>query len=499
MTAAAPEQDPPWQRLDPRMLLVHPIVEVLRFLPAVIGLFIAGTASGGAPWQYLGIVVPVALGLLRYLTTSFRIAHGRVELKRGLLSRHVLSTPLDRVRTIDLTSSPIHRILGLTTVRIGTGTAASEGEERLDLDGLPVERARAMRTELLGVAVPAGGTGGTGGTGVGGFMQPAPETTLVRLDLAWLRFAPLTSSGLVISAGLLGVGSQLLNELDLWESFDPTDWSLPVPVWAAVVIGVVALGVSVTVLSVVGYLLANWAFALTRGSGSWRVSRGLLTTRETTIDEERLAGVTLGEPLGLRLAGGGRLSAIVTGLSASQVGSAVLAPPAPRAVLDDVAARVLGDAEPVTAALVRHGPAAQRRRFTRALAPTLVVLGAVLLLVLTTSAPWWLLGPAAAGVAVAMLLAVDRVRALGHALVGGYVVGRSGSLYRHRDILAVGHVIGWNLRSTWFQRRVGLTTLVATTAGGRQSVPIPDVPESLAVPLAADSLPDAVAQFCVQA
>ena len=57
-------------------------------------------------------------------------------------------------------------------------------------------------------------------------------------------------------------------------------------------------------------------------------------------------------------------------------------------------------------------------------------------------------------------------------------MARSGSLDRRREALEIGHVIGWNFRSTWFQRRAGLTTLVATTAGGRQSVTLLDVPES---------------------
>ena len=42
-------RDAEWQRLDPRMLLVHPVREVMRFLPVLVGLFVAGTASGGAP------------------------------------------------------------------------------------------------------------------------------------------------------------------------------------------------------------------------------------------------------------------------------------------------------------------------------------------------------------------------------------------------------------------------------------------------------------------
>ena len=68
------------------MLLVHPVRELIRFLPVLIGVFVAGTASGSdGPWQLLGVGVPIALGLLRYVTTSFRITDGRIELRRGLL------------------------------------------------------------------------------------------------------------------------------------------------------------------------------------------------------------------------------------------------------------------------------------------------------------------------------------------------------------------------------------------------------------------------------
>ena len=134
------------------MLLVHPVREVIRFLPALIAIAFAGRASGSEGWQALGILIPITIGLLRYLTTSFRVAAGRIELKRGLFSRHVLSTPVDRVRTVDLTSSLIQRALGLTTLRVGTGTASTDGDEKLDLDGLPVDRARELRAELLRVS-----------------------------------------------------------------------------------------------------------------------------------------------------------------------------------------------------------------------------------------------------------------------------------------------------------------------------------------------------------
>ncbi|MCW2795935.1 PH domain-containing protein [Nocardioides sp.] len=480
-------RDHDWQRLDPRMLLVHPVKELLRFLPVLIGIFLAGAGSGGPRWELIGVAVPIGLGVLRYLTTSFRIADGRVELRRGLLNRHVLSTPLDRVRTIDLTASPIHRLLGLTTVRIGTGTASTSGDDRLDLDGLPVDRARTLREDLLQVApedAPAGAA-------------PSGPRVVLGFDPAWIRFAPLTSSGLVIAAGVLGASSQLVNTLGGFDRFDPSGWGNSVtglPVWAAVAGGLVTLLVLVSGLAIGGYVVANWGFTLTHAAGAWHLRRGLLTTRETSLDDDRVAGVSLCEPIGLRLAGGGQLRAIVTGLDKQQ-GSAVLVPPAPFRVGMAVARDVLGVAGPVDAPLVGHGPAARRRRYTRALLPAGVLLVADLFVVVREDLSAWLLAPALVVLASAGFVAADRAASLGHTLVDRYVVSRSGSLHRRRDALSVDHVIGWNLRSTWFQRRVGLTSLVATTAGGSQSVRILDVPENEAVALADDAVADLVGQF----
>jgi putative membrane protein len=251
----------------------------------------------------------------------------------------------------------------------------------------------------------------------------------------------------------------------------------------------------VAALAVGGYVVANWGFVLSHANGAWHLRRGLLTTRETSLDDERLAGVSVAEPLALRLAGGGRVSAIVTGLGRRHQGSALLVPPAPRPVVLRVAGIVLGTAGPVLAPLTGHGPRARRRRFTRALAPALLVLVATLLLLLLADAPAWLLPVAALGIPAAVVLAADRAGGLGHALVEGHLVARSGSLNRHRHALATEDVIGWTFRSSWFQRRAGLTSLAATTAGGQQAVTVLDVPEPAAVGLATAATPGLVEQF----
>ena len=172
------------------------------------------------------------------------------------------------------------------------------------------------------------------------------EEEVVRFDASWLRFAPFTGSGLVIAAAGIGVPTQVA-QTGVFDRLDPSavvDSFPTLPLVVVVPVVVVLSLVLVTLLSIAGYLVTNWDLRLTRtrtAPRSWHLTRGLFTTRETTIDDDRLAGVSLVEPIGVRLARGARLSSIVTGLDRNHQGSSVLVPPAPRAVVGRVADAVL--------------------------------------------------------------------------------------------------------------------------------------------------------------
>ncbi|MBS44835.1 MAG: hypothetical protein CMH83_17045 [Nocardioides sp.] len=495
------------------MLVVQPVREVVRFLPALLVLALAGRGSGGpggpggVGWEAVAVLVAVGVGVARYLTTTYRIGDGRVELRRGLVSRRVVSARLDRVRSIDLTSSVVQRLFGLTTMRIGTGTAAGEDDGDLDLDGLRRPAAEDLRGRLLGAREPAvapaasyDGEAGADGPSTTAVAAPVAEPeTVARFDLRWLRFAPLTGTGLVVAGATFGLVTQVAAQAGLWERLEDGGASSLAGVGGVALLALlVALGVGlllvVAAISVVGFWVTEGGYRLTREPGTWRVSRGLLTTRETSLDEQRVAGATIAEPLLLRWAGGRSLRAIVTGVDASERGSSALVPPSDATVAPYVAGVVLGGPAPVDVPLRDHGPAARARRRTRALGPAAVLPVAAAVLVVA-GGPWWPLVPALLAVPVAWGLAEDRVRGLGHARAGGYVVARSGSLTRGRDMLAEDHVIGWNLRATWFQRRVGLTTLQATTAGGSGAVTVLDVPEGDALTLAHGTAPELLEQF----
>jgi putative membrane protein len=491
-----------WRRLSPRMLAVHPVMELRRLifplLAVLIGLRNGSGADGG--WWALGIGgIGIAFGFLRYFTTSFRITPTHVQLRRGLFRRRTLTVPRDRIRTVDVTSNVLHRIFGLARVTVGTGQTDKKNDGA-KLDGLSAADAENLHRELLHrpAAKPAPDVDAAVRS------EPGSETVLMALHPAWVRYGPFTLSGLVAIGVLFGIGSRLVNEshVDLAKIgfvHDSFDYLRDRPLPVAILLVAAAVVVFTAIASTVGYVLTFWNFRLSRhSSGTLHVRRGLLTTRSTTIEERRLRGVELSEPLLLRAVRGARVLAIATGLRVGRGadrGGSVLLPPAPRTVAVEVAGTVIGDADPLTVALTRHGPRASLRRFTRAVTVSTILILIVLAFVLLAGAPWWAFWTALALLPLGAFLAVDRAASLGHALTDDWLVSRQGSVVRRRYVLRTDAVIGWNMTTSLFQRRVGLTTLVATTAGGQQHYAIPDVPDAEAIRVARTAVPSLLEQF----
>ena len=60
----------------------------------------------------------------------------------------------------------------------------------------------------------------------------------------------------------------------------------------------------------------------------------------------------------------------------------------------------------------------------------------------------------------------------------------AGAVVRRRYVLDRDGIIGWRIHQSFFQRRAGLVSLVATTAAGRQGYQVTDIPVAMAVALA---------------
>ncbi|GAB3879282.1 PH domain-containing protein [Terrabacter terrigena] len=503
-----PEQHEPgaWRRLDARMLLIHPLETLVRFLPALLAIFVARLGSDGDDrWELVALPAILAFGVLRWATTRYRIGDGQIELRRGLMNKQTTTARLDRVRAVDLTAKVHHRVLGLAKVEIST---AGSSHDHLVLDSLGIDAARALRAELLHRAeavdasvatlpAPTGAPVGDVPADAAGSPEPVDEL-LLQLDPSWVRYAPLTVTGLAGAAAVLAFVSQVLSRYSEERTAfrDGARWVAGLPWW----VDVVVLLAVVSLLAVAGYVLTFWGFRLTRNRrGSLHTRRGLLTSRETSIDATRIRGLRLDEPLGLRLVDARRLKVVTTGLAHEQGGGGAgadwLCPPAPASVVTPLAALIRPDEAAVSGPVVGHGPAARRRRLTRALVPT-----AVLAVALVVARSVWDWSPAILVLvplllAAALALGLDRSRALGHAVTPDHLVTRHGSLDRQRVVLDRPGIIGWTVQQSPFQRRAGVATLVATTAAGAQHYDIVDVPVERAYAVLAAVSPELVREF----
>ncbi|MFE5284054.1 PH domain-containing protein [Nocardia sp. NPDC056611] len=491
------------------MLLVHPVTELIRFIPVLIATLVAGARADSPLWSLTVVGVIVAFALTRWFTTTYRITPDNVELRTGLIQRKRLSVPRNRVRSVDVESDLLHRALGLAVLSIGTGQHVDK-REQFKLDSLDANLVPDLRTALLAHT----GTGAESAAPQSITAEaPAPAVAGNAVEIAhwqaeWVRYAPLSLTGFAIIAPVVGLAFQYGFAQIFLKSGTVQDVGHRS---AGVIVGVIALlivllVVVVSVAACARYLLTWFGLQVHDDGKTLTIRHGLLTTRQTTLDLARLRGATVNEPLLLRLAGAAELEAIMTGTSPRQK----ILPQAPRAAVHRTLAHLLGAgragtadktslatqpisvvavvgaadaAALVTVPLLPHGPAARRRRYTRALGP--LAAAAVALLVISLAGgqvPLWVWIALAVAVPVAVALAWDRYRGLGHAVLPAadgqpaWLITRSGCLDRDRDCLEAPGVIGWTVRQTFFQRRAGVATVVAASAAGKKRYHVIDLP-----------------------
>ncbi|MGN0100408.1 MAG: PH domain-containing protein [Dietzia sp.] len=327
-----------------------------------------------------------------------------------------------------------------------------------------------------------------------------------------MRYAPVGVVTPVSGLVAFGLVFQVADWFDAVPAMLEWVWgrigSLPVPlVMVGVVVAALALG---AVAAVAVFVETWWGMRLERHrDGSLELRRGLVVGRHTSFDGRRVRGVTLYEPPGLRSVGAARLDVIAVGVGAgtdeegASTQSPALVPGSPRGVPVRVAEAVLGEAVPAVSghggpsaptgpghggasapgvtALRAHPRMARRRRAVRALLATAALTALAAAPVLVWPWLWWVpVTVAATSGAVAAWAAVDNYRGLGHAVGPTLVVLRKGSFLRRTDVLIRDGILGWNVRRTPFQRRAGLVTLIATSAGGGGAFRLPDVDERAA-------------------
>ena len=449
----------------------------------------------------LGALVLLAWTTVEWLRRTYALEGGALRLEEGVLSRQLRAVPFDRIQQVDLVRKPLHRLLGVATLRVETAGGGSAAE--VDLDVVTLAEARALRSRLLrakAALVPEQPGGASGGLATGNGATAAPggashadpaadevaarpaERVLLRLGLGEVMLAGITGSRAAAALVVLGPLSQATDwfpGLSDWllARFDPQAVR---PTTPAAFLVVAALAAVVWLgLAAVSSIVTDHGFTVARVGDDLVVRRGLLERREAVLPLTRLQVVRIEESLLRRALGlaSVRLQSAGRAGRSDETASRLAIPILQRVQVNRILGELLPGAAPIPA-LAAPPPAARRRAVTRSVLRTALVAAVVAL-------PIWFLstrdGPGVAPrfalfvpplLALAAVVGLAAYRSLGHAAGERFLYARAGAVIRVLTVVPVAKAQSGSVRSSPFQRRAGLATLHVDIAGGG---PVPRV------------------------
>jgi putative membrane protein len=475
VSAPAPARGDIEGRLHPLAALVIARRFVGVSLIPAVAIFLSAGTRVIVPAILLALLVGLPLAILAWWRFRYRVAGGRLELHAGVVSRSVRTIPLERVRGMDVTEPFVHRLLGL--VKVDVEAAAGGGGRSAELSLAAVSRSQAdeLREAILGGARAAAEE------------EAAGPPTLYRATFGLLALGGVTSmTYLLAPAAIVGFLVNIAGDLpgDAAErGLESGADRLPSDLLGIAIVAVVGLAV-VLAAAAAGSLIVDWGFALRDEGERLAAARGLLTRRLVHLDRERIRGLDvrdtpLRRPLGLA-----SVTAIAAGVSGRN-GGTMLAPVVRRESIPGLLRAVDTAAPDPGAPLAAHPPAARPRRLLRALALPLVALA-----VFAGFGILWAAALALAASVLAVPLALDRHRQLGHAFDGRRLALRGGSLRRRWSEVEPDAAVSFELRSSPGQRRAGLATFTVHLGQGAGSRRALDLGEEQAAALLRDVRPE---------
>ncbi|WP_163971720.1 PH domain-containing protein [Oceanobacillus halotolerans] len=284
-------------------LRLHPLAIIFNFLkviregiiPIVIGLF---SFRNEALIYVLLIGSGIALLLVIYSILSwyrytYRVEDEELRIEYGILIRKKRYISKNRIQSIDLTQSVLHRIFKLVKVQVETAGSGTSAEA--SLSAVKLSDGEKLRSKLKGAKpsqlandeeVEEVTTDSTE------LVQPTHKITFKRLFIAGS-----TSGSIGI---LLAIFVVFFSELEQFipESFyDQTiNWMIGLSILFLIGL-IVSLLLVLWLLGIAGTMIKYGNFTITRNNDELFITRGLLEKKQITIPLKRIQAVGIGESI----------------------------------------------------------------------------------------------------------------------------------------------------------------------------------------------------------
>ncbi len=451
-----------------------------------------GGAFGNLPgsleiWMMLLLIPSALVAIARYLSFRLRYEGSELVIRSGIFFRNERHVPYARIQNLDAVQNVFHRLLGVTEVRVETGSGRAP---EATISVLPTAAFEEMRRRVFEgqteSMLPAHAAAGS-------HVSAAPSAearTLLHLSLReLLLYGFLENRGFVLIGAVYGLIWELGVLDGVWNRM--FDEAASARGMLRDVLGTIAGGerlsvrqIAVALAGVAGLLMVvrlvsmGWAavrllgFRLTRAGEDLRSEFGLFTRRVATIPLRRIQTVTIREGPVHRMVRRVSVRVATAGGSNAGVGTSErewLAPIIRPAELPDLVHQVVPELN-LAALTWQH---AHPRAFRRAVKPA--VFGSLVISALA-AAPlgWWALVVLAVTFPWAFFSTRQYVHHLGWAETDAVVAFRSGWLWRSVTVARVAKIQAVTLVETPFDRRTAMARIRVDTAGaGDHRVDIP--------------------------
>lgn len=507
----------------PSELRLHPVSILFALggslkalaVPALLVLLGTSRSSSGGPGRFLGVpqgrweiwamllLIPAAaMAIARYLSFRLRYEETELVIRTGIVFRNERHIPYTRIQNLGAVRNVLHRLLGVTEVRVETGGGR---EVEATISVIPAAAFEEMRRRVFDARAPRHAAVAAGASGA--IHQPAADDqALLQLPLRELMLLGLIENrsilvigaltGLLWELGLIeGVADRLFGDRSYGRGLArdvvralAAGGELPIERMLLALVVAAALLTGVQLASIAWTVARLHGFRLTRVGEDLRTEFGLLTRVTNTIPLRRIQTVTVYEGPLQRLAA--RTSVRVE--TAGGVGAATsagaaskerewIAPILRAAALPALAHAILPEFDPAGIAWQPVHPRAFRRAVKKAIAAALAVSALAAMLA----------GPAGAVLLVAALpwavvVARMQVRRLGWAADGDVVAFRRGWIWRRVTVVRVVKIQAVSLLESPFDRRTTMARLRVDTAGATERshrVDVPYLPRDVALGL----------------
>ncbi len=264
-----------------------------QILPAVAVIFIGGAKNKTD--QIIYFVIGAALltcvySIINFFKTYYYIDEDELILETGIIGRKRISIPFTKIQTIDSEQSLIHRLFGVTKVKVDT---AGGDKTEFELAAIDLDIAQGLRDLLIHkkeestIAIQNDNSENQERAQTG----LAEQKEIMHIDTGELWRIGITSNHLRSSWLIIAFGAWIFNMLDdmgldFQESYEDVDSSI-FNFNSIMMLTMIIVIISI-MISLVGAVVRHYDLRFFRTSRGFKMVAGLLTKKEVSAQDHKI-------------------------------------------------------------------------------------------------------------------------------------------------------------------------------------------------------------------